>query len=1347
MNNILYKKYSFCILMLLFTSYFTFGSEQVRCLGIEKGLSNNSVTAIFKDYYGYMWFGTYDGLNRYDGQKFKIFRNSWGDVSSLGNNHITTLTGNTRELVVGTQKGLFRYDYRSAKFAPLQYYFTQAIGQRPVTASINSLVSGKDGTVYAGAEKLGLLLYRGKNAVCQKVVGANGSTYTVQALALDTDDQLFVFVANEGLFRLNKKNNVLQPVNRDLGSATCMLFDRFNNQVWIGTENGLYYYDQKDGILHRYQSSLGKLSSYNITDLNYDSQGNLWVSTNGGGINILNIKQEKLTYLTPGREQGRLRSGAISAVYMDNESRKWIATLRGGVNIVEPDNGNFKQYRHDPFNKNSVVNDFILSFCEDERRNIWIGTDGGGLSYWNRKTNAYQNFVHSTDPKSLQSNFVVSVVKDYTNRIWVASFSGGIDAFNPNTNSFIHYTCYNPVRKAAEKNMWKLFEDSKHNLWAGATRGGALYKYNRVKDCFEIYDNTLTDIHVIFEDAAGTLWAGDYADLISISPNTRTTTRYNVGYALRAISQSDRSSLWIGTEGGGLLRFNLSSHRFERYTQKDGLAGNSVLNTLVANNGDLWCSTYNGLSRLDVKRRVFTNYNGSDGLQSNQFNYNAALKLRSGELLFGGISGFNLFDPDSIRSVARSPKLRINDVRIGNATVNGSSEFTDGKPIAQLREITVPYNEATIAIEYTALEYSLPDKINYAYYLEGWDHGWNSVGKLQTAYYTRLNEGSYRLHIKASDTQGKWSAGQLTIEITILPPWYRTWWAYLLYIGVGGATLYWFWLYRSRQQQLRYEVQIANLNMEREKELNEKKLSFFTNVSHEFRTPLTLIINPIKDLLSQNKGQNDELNVIYRNARRLLGLVDHLLLFRKTETENASLRVSRMNFVTICNEVFMCFTHQVKIKHLKYTLVVSNEQMEVYADREKIEIALFNLISNAIKFTPDGGEIQVMVHDDGTQVFFEIADSGIGISADVGEMLFDKFFRIKDKQYSKTGFGIGLYLVKNFIDSHFGKIYYHASKLGGTTFIMSLPKGNAHFSEEQIDETIISPTHINELIDHDNKDILPEEESNNLELLISDKQTILVIDDNDQIRNYIKKLLTPEYRVIESEDGQAGLKLIKVNLPDLVLSDIVMGELNGIELCKILKDDNATNHIPIILLTGNATPELMLKSINEGAADFISKPFEKDVLLAKVKSVLRSKKELQNYFYQEITSKNTIKNVSEEHKDFLYKCISIIEAHLTDPAFDVESLARMMKMSYPTLFKRIKSTTGKSINNFIRFVRLRKAAELLIRTNCNVNEAAFQVGINDLKYFREQFHKQFDLNPSEFLKKHRANFQTTYRVE
>ena len=1345
MNYILYKKYTFFIFLLLNVSLQVAGKEPVRCLGIEKGLSNNSVTSIFKDYYGYMWIGTYDGLNRYDGQKFKIFRNTWGDSTSIGNNYITSIIGNARELVIGTQKGLFTYNYQSAKFLPLKYANQQMRGQKPVITNINVLLSGKGGEVYIGANKVGLLLYRAPNKVCHKVGGIKEDNYTVQGLALNGQNELFAFVANHGIFKLNKKANKLELVNATLSSATCMLFDKNGDRLWVGTENGLYYYDQKEGVLHEYSSV--KFSSNNIANLNYDAQGKLWVSTNGGGINILDVKQNSVTYLAPGKELGTLRSGAISEVYIDNESRKWIATLRGGVNIIEAQNGNFKNYNHDPFNQNSVVNNFILSFCEDERSNIWIGTDGGGLSYWDRRNNHYQNFVHNSNPSSLQSNFVVSIVKDYTNKIWVASFSGGIDAYDPRTKSFVHYICKDPSSNKIERNFWKLFEDSKHNLWAGATRGGAMYRYDREKDSFVVYDKTLTDIHVLFEDAAGTLWAGDYNDLIKINPANRTTVRFNVGYALRTITQRDGDSLWIGTEGGGLLHFNLRTRKFLRYTQKDGLAGNSVLNALVANNGDLWCSTYNGLSKFDIRQSTFVNYNSSDGLQSNQFNYNAALKLKSGELLFGGIAGFNLFNPDSIRSVVHNPKLRINDVRINNVAVEGNSGLTDGNPIARLQEIKVPYNEATIAIDYTALEYSLPDKISYAYYLEGWDHGWNTVGKLQTAYYTRLNEGSYCLHIKATDTQGNWHAGQLTISIIVLPPWYRTWWAYLLYIGASGALIYWFWLYRSRQQQLKYEVEIANLNMEREKELNEKKLSFFTNVSHEFRTPLTLIINPIKDLLSQRTGSNDELNVIYRNARRLLGLVDHLLLFRKTESENTQLSVSRLNFVAICNDVFMCFKHQAKIKHLNYNLDSSAEIMEVFADREKIEIALFNLISNAIKFTPDGGSILVRVSEDEHQVLFEIADTGIGINPEVGEMLFDKFFRIKDKHFSTSGFGIGLYLVKNFIDNHGGKIKYASNHSGGTTFVMSLLKGTAHFSTEQIDEISICPTHINELIDHDNKDTIPEDENANLELLISDKQTILVIDDNDQIRTYIKKLLVPEYRVMEAEDGQTGFNLIKRNMPDMVISDITMGELSGIELCKMLKDDNATNHIPIILLTGNATPELMLKSINEGAADFISKPFEKDVLLAKVKSVLRSKKELQNYFYQEITSKNAIKNISEEHKDFLYKCISLIETHLTDHQFDVETLARLMKISYPTLFKRIKNTTGKSINNFIRFVRLRKAAELLIRTNCNVNEAAFQVGINDLKYFREQFHKQFNLNPSEFVKKHRSNFQITYHVE
>ncbi|MGN6180217.1 MAG: hybrid sensor histidine kinase/response regulator transcription factor [Mucilaginibacter sp.] len=1320
-------------------------AQQVKYLGIEQGLSNNSVTCIYKDHYGFMWIGTYDGLNKYDGDIFKTYRNIWGDSTSLGHNYISAIAGNSNTIFVGTQKGVSCYDYSHAHFFPLSFVPLHDTVSHRIDVNVNSLITDRNDNIYIATDYTGLLVYNTLRKKCHQIAGINGkSAYSVQALTISHNGCIFAFIKNTGLCIFNPATNRLQLLNNDVSAASCLLEDKSGN-VWIGTENGLYILRSGEKTPVKFEGIKNKLTSNNITDLKQDEKGNLWIATNGGGVNILNKQTGILSYFIPGHEQGALRSGAISGIYIDDQHRKWIATLRGGINIFDDINKPFALFTHDPFNANSVINNFILSFCEDQYHNIWIGTDGGGLSYWNTHTNQYSSFVHSTDPSSLTSNFVVSILKDFKNQIWIATFSGGIDAYNPQTRSFRHYSCFNTATGNTDKNLWKLYEDAEHNLWVGSTRGDALYVYNRQADRFDLFDPRLTNIHTIFEDNLHTLWAGNYTQLIKIDKLHKNHQYYNIGYTIRAIVQDKNQNLWLGTGDGGLLLYNRQNNTYKRYTQADGLPNNTILNILVDDNNNLWCSTYNGLTEFVSATGRFINYSVPDGLQSNQFNYNAALKLSSGNMLFGGISGFNMFNPDSIKTTASQPKLTITDLKIGNTITEGGNEYTNFKPAVALKRITLPYNQATLAVDYTALEYSSPDKIKYAYYLQGWDHGWNYVGKLKTAYYTRLSEGNYILKIRATNTKGEWMREELDIPIKILAPWYRTWWAYLLYILITSAVIYRFWLYRIKQSKLKFEVQLANIRMEKEKDLNEKKLAFFTNVSHEFRTPLTLIINPIQDLLKQSGEKNEDLNVIYRNARRLLGLVDHLLLFRKAESENAQMKVSKINFVTLCSEVFMCFSQQAKLKKITYTLEHDSDYIEAYVDIEKIEISLFNLISNAIKFTPDGGNIKISIEEDDRNIYVNIADDGIGINADIGDKLFDKFYQVKDKNLFKTGFGIGLYLVKVFINNHKGNISYYNNANGGTTFVMSLPKGNSQFTSEQLYEThSFDLNHINELIDNDNKEVVEEEQTNDLELLISNKQSIIIIDDNDQIRGYIKKLLQHDYTVFEACNPKDGLETIKKYLPDLIISDIVMEEMSGLDLCKLIKQDTTINHIPIILLTGDATPEVMLKSMEEGAVDFLKKPFEKEIFIARVKSVLRSKAELQNYFYKEITLKNNTRNISDENKDFLYNCIEIIERNLTDANFDVDMLAKSLFISYPTLFKRLKAITGQSVNNFIRFVRLRKAAELLIQTNCNVNEVAYQVGLNDTKYFREHFKKQFGVNPSDFIRKHRANFQIAH---
>ena len=1313
----------------------------LKYLGVESGLSNNVVNSLYLDNYGFMWMGTYDGLNRYDGYHFKVFRNVWGDGHSLVNNHITVLTGDGKNRVwVGTQKGVSYYDYGDSKFHQLVYLDNGK--KTELSHAVNSIAVSQASVVYVATEEKGLFMLDKNNGTAKRIPLGKNFDFTVKALYVDKDQNLWLFIKDVGLCRYDHRKNMLSLVTNAVRTVTCIT-KAVDQMLWVGTEHGLFQFDKIKGNLTRFSHHL---SNENIMGLLLDEKQKLWISTDGGGINIYDTKNQKIDYLSAGKEKGLLSSNSVAQVYEDSESRKWIATLRGGVNVIDPDNEQFTTVKNDPLNRNSLINNFVLSFSEDENKNIWIGTDGGGLSVWNQKQNTFTNYAKTNDPNSLTSNFVTSILSDANHNVWVASFSGGIDRFNKTTGKFVHYSCYNTFTGVDDVNIWKLYQDKQQNIWVGTTKGGALYRYNKSTDKFELFDHKLKDIHTLFQDSKGTLWAGNYTELIEIDPINKKHRYTKINYAIRAIQEGLNHQLWVGTEGGGLLLLDPGTKKIKRYIQRDGLPGNSVLNILQDKQGNLWCSTYNGLSKFDVKQHNFKNYYATDGLQSNQFNYNAALKLSNGDLLFGGIGGFTLFSPDHIKKKRRVPKMVLTDFRINNISLDQDSAYNDIS-IVNLAQIEVPYSVAVISVDYAAIEFSFQDQISYAYYLEGWDRDWSYVNKLSTAYYSRLGEGEYKLHIKSTDTEGAWSNNEKILLIRILPPWYRTWWAFTIYFIIGSSLFYIFQTYRNRQIRLRHEIALTNFKMEREKDLNEKKLNFFTNISHELRTPLTLIVNPIKDIINKKESgpEKNDLNVVYRNSRRLLSLVDQLLLFRKTESENDALKIVRINLYKFTKEIFLCFNYLAKQNHIEYTFECEEEDLDIFGDKDKLEIVFFNLLSNALKFTPKGGFVKFTVKTVGMRVHVEVSDSGPGIPKHVGEKLFDKFYKVMSNESLKMGFGIGLYLAKNFVELHKGKISFRANQGSGTIFLIDIPVGEPNLQHSGVLQNEL--TYVNELIAQEEEAENNEAENvGNLELLISDLHSILVVDDNPEIIDYIKQIFQDNFKIYKAEDGLEGFKICKEYLPDIVISDVNMDGLDGIELCKAIKEDSALSHIPVILLTGDPSPEVKLKGIEVGAYDFIGKPFDKELFTAKINSIIKNRTNLQSYFYNEITLKSDAHKVSQEDKGFLQKCITIIEENLMEDSFTVKTLASDLGMSHSNLYKKIKATSGQSINGFIRFIRLRKAAELLINTNLNINEAAFRVGINDSKYFREQFQKLFKLTPSEFIKKHRKSFHKYYNI-
>lgn len=1342
----------FCLVLILLSSLFSsaINHPYLYYLGIENGLSNNAVTSIYQDKYGFMWFGTYEGLNRYDGYRFQIFRNKLNDKTSLIDNRIVCIQEDAHHnLIVGTKKGANLYHVTSGKFSMIRFQHPK--GPRDISNAVNGLVRDDQDQVYIATDGQGLLEYgRDKDIAIQipyKKGKSQSDSYHVKSIAIDQQKNIWLYIQEYGLCLYHPKTKQITAI-QDLGmNVQCIAPDGLGN-VWIGNEFGLYKYEIAAKKLSSYNQKNGIQLNNSVFDLTVDKDHKLWIGTDGGGITIYDIQKEKPFHLKSGKEPGMLTSSAVTTVFEDKDQRLWIGTLRGGINIIDENKTRFKTISSTPFKTAGLISNFILSFCEDPQGNVWVGTDGEGLSYWNRKNNNFISYSHQpSNPNSLSNNNVTGIVRDDKNNLWMATYGGGVNHFNPATGNFKYYQCFNNETRIIDENAWSIYQDKSKNIWVGTCADGGIYKLNTKTNKFDLFDARLKNVISINEDQQGVLWMGTFSSLIRVDPKSKKHTFFELNTAVRSIYEDKKGRFWIGTEGAGLLLFNRKTGTYKTWSQKDGLSGNSVLNILEDDAGSLWISTFSGLSRFTFSNGQFKNFNEMDGLQSNQFNYNAALKLSSGEFLFGGIKGFNLFRPEQIKPHTIEPRLLLTDLGTNNVPYEQDDSFEDKKSVFEVSKITLPYDKSVLSVGFAALEYSSPNKISYAYYLEGWDHIWNDPGINRTINYSKLPEGNYRLRIKSTNAEGKWLQNERVLLIEVMPPWWRSYWAYILYaIGIIGS-IYIYLKYQKRQTAMQYQVELAHLKVEQENELNEKKLGFFTNVSHEFRTPLTLIINPLKDILNQNNQQDSkELTVVYRNARRLLSLVDQLLLFRKSDAEN--LKITKTDLVAFCKEVYSCFSQQAKSRNILFSFSSTAAHIESYIDREKIEISLFNLISNAFKFSPDGGTIEMSIKELKNEVEIHITDSGNGISEEIGNKLFTQFYQVTEKnQVSKPGFGIGLYLVNKFINQHFGTVSYSSTPGKGTDFLLKLLKGKAHFSGQQIHErTEESPLFLDELITE--YQYLPAspaqpEVSNDIS---TDKPALLLVDDNEEIRHYLKQLFITDYIVYEAENGEEGLAMVKANMPDLVITDVVMPELSGIELCTKIKEDPDLNHIPVILLTSSSSAEMKLQGIEGGADDHITKPFDKEMLLARVANLLKNRSTLQTYFYKEITLQSDNSKVSKENKEFLEKCIAITERHLNNPDFNIKILADEVGMSHSALYKKVKTISGKTINEFIRYIKLRKAAQLFINSEHNVNQVAFQSGFSDIKYFREQFHKLFGLRPSEYLKKYRKPFAKGYKL-
>jgi signal transduction histidine kinase/ligand-binding sensor domain-containing protein/CheY-like chemotaxis protein/AraC-like DNA-binding protein len=1317
------------------------GDLPVRCLGIDQGLSNNVITAIYQDHRGFMWIGTYDGLNRFDGYNFKIFRNIIGDSTSLSTNSIIPIDGDTENNIwVGTQNGLNVFDPQTESFSHPRFLLHEAGTGQPLQGEIRTILCLQNGLTLVGTRSNGLMVFKDKDHPGMQIPlhSRDGSiwSYNVFAMAYDqVRKRVWLSVRGRGLYVFDAGNNEISLVSSDILQANALTTDERGN-LWVGTTSDLVYYDVDTRIF----SSGRLLVKSSVTSLCYDKAGVLWIGTDGAGVFEITPHSRMAIPFNSSRGIPLINSNSVYTVYCDRADRKWIGTLRGGINLVETSEPFFRHILFKGKDGNNKVDNFILSFCEDGLHNLYIGTDGAGLRYWDRARNDYKLYRNDPEnPSSISSNFITNIIRDDQQDTWISTWFGAVNRLKKGSRLFERFTLFNPSTGTYEANVWLVYQDKLKNIWAGATNDGSLYLFNRKINKFELFDPSIVNLQSIAEDREGNLWGGNYTSLIRIDRMQKKHIVYPIGHIIRCIREDAKGRFWLGTQDGGLLLFNRLSGRYRQFTTSDGLPNNTILRILEDKAGSLWISTYNGLVRFDPNTYACNNFTQSDGLQSSQFSFNGSLSLSSGEFIFGGINGFNIFYPDSVTVPKDNTAVFLTGIKV------------DNKPLPMAGALTLPFDRSSLSLDFVALDYSAADKIKYAYMLQGWDKTWNYVDKGRTASYSRLQEGTYAFMVKICRSDGSWSEPAKLLGISILPPWYRTWWAYTLFAVAAAAMVIGYIKYTRRQERLKYEIELAHVKNEKDREMAEKKLSFFTNVSHEFRTPLSLIINPLKEKLDE--AHDLSLSIAYRNARRMLSLVDQLLLFRKADSGEDVLKITEVHLQSLCDSVYQCFIQQAKIKDIQYRFIAPEAPILLFVDVEKIEIALFNLLSNAFKYTPDGGTISFEVREQGDDGIITVSDSGCGIAPADQVRIFEKFVRASDAVKQKTGFGIGLYLVRHFVEAHKGAIVFKSETGKGSSFTIQLKKGKGHFPAGVLSDTEANGNELlNELAAGGEEKFSdmpvtePAVSGKTVSEVITEKHSILLVDDNRDIRNYLRLLFGERYILYMADDGAEGLALADEHLPDLIISDISMSGMDGLELCRKVKNSSRLGHIPMILLTAATDAAVRLKGIEGGADDYITKPFDKDLLVARVDAVLRNRNQLQQYFFDNITLRTSSVKVSAEYQEFLQRCIEVVESNLDTDDFNMKKFSMAIGMSHSRLYEKVKAISGQSLNAFMRSIRLRRAAVMMLTEDVNITQASTFVGMGDARYFREQFVKLFGMTPSEYIKKYRPAFNNTYNT-
>lgn len=1321
----LYMRYQKLILsiLFLFCTFCLFAEESnylFRHYQVENGLSDNMVTCCVQDKSGYIWIGTRDGLNRFDGYTFKVFRNDPDDAGSLGNNWITHLNCDQNgNLWVGTLSGL--YQYIEAKESFLHVPFTKNKGIELFKFDKNNqLWLLMDGT---------LIQYNVEDGQFRIFSGNNGQTYT--SFCIMADNSIWLGDSEGFISQLNPEEGILE--SHDLFAHSPATTSRKLSMLYASPSSASIYVAFEHDDVKTFNVLTKTYQDLNIQEKNQltilincfleKDKSELWIGTDSGlfiyDLDMGTCKRIRQDPLDP----YALSSHFVSALFEDREEGVWICFHQNGVNYYSP----FRPFNvYYPWNEtHSLKGEVIRDICTDIYGNIWVGTEDAGINCLEKKTGVFTNYQPIPGAKSLSHTNIRGLAASGDN-LWIGHVIHGIDLMDIRTRQVIkHYDLLKDAQTVKNSTVKCIKVLREGEVLVGTEDG--IFRYDYLNDCF-VYAPQFPPfaVNCLYEDRAGKIWLGMFnrSYYFNTTSNTGMYLQYDKLNTQRHNSVNDAcedksGNMWFATVEG-VIKYDFQTGESLHYTVKNGMPSNVAFRILPDDNNCLWISTANGLVSLNTQTEEITTYTEAYGLVTRQFNYNSAFKDDDGTLYFGTVKGFIHFKPVEVRPVAEKMDVHISSLDIQNGT--GKQKIINSSSASEVKSITLNHAESSFNINFSSLNFIAPGSIQYAYRMVNLDKDWIPLGERNIVYFTDLHPGDYTFEVKAANLSNSWGDNITRLHITMLPPWWASKMASVIYIFLILAVIIYLIFYwrRKERRKMAYNMQI--FENKKEKELYQAKIDFFINIAHEIRTPLTLIKNPLERLLKSDKigeKENNSLLLMDKNVSRLLSLVNQLLDFRKTEIEGYRLNFVRTDVVCLLSDTAKRFQEIATENNLLLNLDLSVQELYVFVDREALTKIMSNLFSNAVKYAARSIMVRLHLSPDYGAFMIDFINDGAPIPTDMHDKIFEPFYRIKGNE-DKPGTGLGLPLARSLVEMHHGTL-----KLGD-------------FSNNQTMFRISLPVNQSNAVDAVTEEEQPQTSHPKISYIWEEgRPTVLIVEDNKEMSAFIADEVNDNYNILIAANGSEALDLLKKQSVQLIISDVMMPVMDGFALLRQVKSDIEFSHIPIILLTAKNTMQSRLEGLELGADAYIDKPFSTNLLMAQISNLLSNRDNIRKFYFNSPIANMKSMAYTKADESFLEKLNEIIYEHIGNTELDVNMIADLMHMSRPTLYRKIRAISDLTPNELIKISRLKKAAELLLQGNMKIYEISEAVGFSSQSYFWSAFIKQFGMSPSKYAKENR----------